>query len=90
MRAEEALLEFGWHVLGHGGNGDAGGVGADNGMRGKIWFQFLKKVLLDLQIFNDRLDDPVCFSDPLYVVFKIAGSNELRIFFGIKGGRLGF
>ncbi len=90
MGPQEALFERGWHVFGHGGHGNPRGVGADYGVRREVGLQFLEEVSFDGQILDDGLNNPVCFSGPFQVVFKVPGGDQFLVFPSVESSRLGF
>ncbi len=51
-------------------------------------FDLGKKLLFDLQILDDDLDDPVDIGKPAEVVLKIAGPDHGGVLFGEETGRL--
>ena len=82
VRAGPVLLELFRQTFGDEVNGQAGGVGGDDGTGLAELCDFGEQAAFDFQIFGDDLDDPVGVGDARKIVFKIADGN-----FGSESGR---
>ena len=86
VRPAEVLSEVLASSLGHLRDGDAGGVGRDEGTGLPRGIYALEEGLLDVEPLHDHLDDPV---DVLYlveVVVEVAGRDPFRESGIVEGG----
>ncbi|VTR68538.1 hypothetical protein DESC_710035 [Desulfosarcina cetonica] len=79
MGAEEILLERRTPALAHLLQRNAGGIGGDDGTGLADRFDAFEQVLLDLQVFDDHLDDPVAFGQFIEIVLQVADADAIDI-----------
>ncbi len=72
MRAEPAAAEVVGEALGDLGDGQSAGVGGDDGSGFADGVNLAQQFALQVEVFDDGLDDPVNFRELLEVVFKVA------------------
>ncbi len=90
MRAEEFFLALDWQCDGDLRDGQAGGVGGEERVRGEMRKHAGEQRGFDFEIFGDGFDDPVAVGELGQIVVEVAGSDE-RGEGGLKeGGGLGF
>ena len=59
------------------------------GSRTADGFDFLEQRALEIEVFDDRFDDPVNFGEPLEVVLEVSDRDQARERWVEEGGRLG-
>ncbi len=74
--AEKVFLELLRAPFRNGLDGDARGVGADDGLRLADRVDARHQVLLDLEVFDDRLADPVRLGHGAEVIFQVAELDQ--------------
>ena len=79
MRAQPVPAEVFGTALGDAMQGEAAGVGADDGARAAHGFDAGEQRLLDLQPLGHRFDDPVGLAQPLEVVVEVPGAEALGV-----------
>ena len=90
MGPEEMFAEILAQSFAHGLQGDARGVGRDDGALSAHAVDPLEEILLDLQVFDDHFDDPVAVFDLVEIVFKVADGNPRGVLWLHEQGRAGF
>ena len=72
MRAGPVLLELGGGLLGDLADGEAGGVGGDDGAGAAMGGDAFEEAALDVEIFRYGFDDPIGFGAAGEIVFEIS------------------
>ena len=72
MRAGPVLLKFGGELGGDLADGQAGGIGGDDGAGAAMGGDAIEQLALDFEIFGDGFDDPIGFGAPGEIVVEIA------------------
>ena len=80
MGAQEVVAEVFGETVGDFVQGDAAGVGGDDGVRLAECFHLAPEAAFDFEILGDGFDDPVAIGDFIEVVFEVAGGDELGVF----------
>ncbi len=88
VRAEPAAAQFRGQHAGNRGDGNAAGVRGQDGVRLHMRRDARQQLLLDLEIFRYRLDDPVAFGELRQIVIEVAGANARGGGWRVKSGRL--
>ena len=90
VRAKPGPAEVVGESFGNFADGEAAGVGGDDGARLADGFYFSQEGALQVEVFDDGLDDPVDVGEFLQVVFEIADGDESGERRFHEGGGLGF
>ncbi len=77
MGAEEMAAEFGFEAFGDLGEGDAAGIGGDDGAGRAQGGDAAPERAFDFEIFGDGFEDPLAASDAAEIVFEVAGGDEI-------------
>ena len=78
MRPHEATGEIITETFGDVVNRDAGGVGADDGVRLGDFGDLRHQILFDVETFDDDFDNPVGIGDFVEVVFDVADADVFQ------------
>ena len=89
VRAEPAAAEVVGEALDDFGDRQAAGVGGDDRSRLADGIDLAQQFALQLEVFDDRLDDPVHLGELLQVVFEVADGDQPLQRRLEEGGRLG-
>ncbi len=90
VRAEPGAAEVVGESFGDFADGQAAGVGGDDGAGLADGFDFAQERPFEVEIFDDGFDDPVDFGEFLEVVFEVADGDEAGERWVHEGGGLGF
>jgi len=74
--AEPGAAEVVGEAFGDRGDGQAAGVGGDDGAGLANGFDLAQKFALEVEVFDDSFDDPVDFGELLEVVFEVADGDQ--------------
>ena len=74
--AEPGAAEIVGEAFGNFADGQAAGVGGDDGAGLADGFDFAQQGALEVEIFDDGFDDPVDFGELLQIIFEIADGDE--------------
>ena len=76
MRSKPAAAEVLGETFGDLADGQAAGIGGDDRSRLADLLDLAEQFALEVEIFDDRLDDPVNFGELLEVVFEVADRDQ--------------
>ena len=82
MRAEKVRAEIGREAFGDFGERDAAGVGGEDGAGFSHSVNFAPQRPLGIQVFDDRLNDPVATGELIEIVLEITGFDQRGFFVG--------
>ena len=97
VRAEPGAAEIVGESFGNFSDGQATGVGGDDGAGLANGFNFAEQGAFEVEIFDDGFDDPVDFGELFQIIFEVADGDEagerrvhecggLRFFCGVESG----
>ena len=76
MSAQEMLAETFRQPFSDRCDRYAGSIGADNAGRFPHRIDAFHQLALNLQVFDDDLDDPICLADHLEIIFQVPDFHQ--------------
>ena len=76
VRAKPVAAEVVGEAFGDLGDGQAAGVGGDDGSRLADGVDLAQQLALDVEVFDDGFDDPVDLGELLQIVFEVADGDQ--------------
>ncbi|OQC55055.1 MAG: hypothetical protein BWX55_00230 [Deltaproteobacteria bacterium ADurb.Bin022] len=86
--SQKALFQRGAELRADIFNGNTGGVGGNDAGWFDHFFHFGKEFLLDLEVLDDNLADPVHIGQPVQIVLKVADFDHGRVLLAEETGGL--
>ncbi len=90
MSNGKTVAEFGGHIFGQQGNGNAGSVAGDYAIRVNGLVQSRVKVAFQIQPFHDGFYHPIAIGKAVEIVVYIADGDVIGAGFIHQSGRVGF
>ena len=87
VSSNEAPAKMRAETLGQPGQRNAAGVGGCNGAGRKMGRHLLPEISLDLDVFNNRFDNPITIRQACQVIFEVAERDDGPGVLRVEGGR---